>query len=129
MKGPNYRSNARLPSDAQTLPVPANRDRDDGTDYGNLYVCWNCGFPCKVGRDELGDAESVAGTSHSDYSTPSDYDTDNRIIIGGPTDSFHVLLKLDAAGDPEIIYHDFESVITGGCPFCGTRNWRGDYRG
>lgn len=126
MKGPNYRDNARLPSDAQTLPVPANRDRDDGTDYGNLYKCWNCGFNCKVGRDELGDANSVAGTSHVDYSTPADY---GKIILGGQTDSFHVLLKLDAAGEPEEIYHDFKSVISGGCPLCGTKNWRGDHRG
>ena len=129
MKGPNYKDGVVLPKDARTLSVPADRYRDDGTDYGNLYICWNCGFPCKVGRDELGGAQSVAGTSHENYSIPSDYDENGLIVLGGSTDSFHVLLELDAAGDPKEIYHEFKSVITGGCPKCGTKNWRGDFRG
>lgn len=127
MKGPNYKDGSVIPKDSQTLPVPANRDRDDGTDFRNLYRCWNCGFDCKVGRDELGGANSLAGTTHEDYSNPSHYTDDNRIILGGPEDSFVVLMELDAAGDPKEIYSDFKSVISGGCPMCGTRNWRGDY--
>lgn len=127
MKGPNYKDGSVLPKDSRTLSVPASRHRDDGTDFRNLYKCWNCGFHCKVGRDDLGGVESVAGTSHEDYSTPSDYYDSNVIVLGGPDDSFHVLLELDAAGDPKEIYHDFKSVISGGCPKCGTRNWRGDY--
>jgi hypothetical protein len=127
MKGPNYKDGSTLPKDSRTLPVPANRDRDDGTDFRNLYTCWNCGFPCKVGRDELGGIDSLAGTSHLDYSTPSDYYESNQIVVGGPTDSFLVLLELDAAGDPKEITHDFQSVISGGCSQCGCKNWRGDY--
>lgn len=124
-----WRNSRRLPKESRTIPLPGNRDRGNGLDFRKWYTCWHCGFTCKLGRDALGGTSSRAGTAYEDVITPSDPSLNdiNYSVLGGPINNFEVSLELGSDGNPKVIRHDFESVIAGGCPFCGCRNWDGKY--
>ena len=114
---------------SRTLPVYG-----EGDDEGKYFRCWNCGFICKVGRDELGDSDSSAGDEHTDYHQThhcSTYDLPDAAsryaTLGGDTGHYQVAQLKGIDGNPVTIRHDFTSDISSGCPFCGTKNYRGDY--
>ena len=143
----------RTRGDSRRIPV-RSRDNvtesngiDDRGDTGKLFRCWNCGFPCNSDRDGLGDKDSKAAVSPQIYDQKYSSDNDNTTDgstrqIGSPIHgdnngvpllrmlvvrTGHVIHKKDAAGDNVAIAHNWEPNVTGGCPFCGSRNWRGDY--
>ncbi len=129
--GPNYKHGMRLPKTIVSHPLPGSKDRGDGRDFRKWYKCGWCGFVCKLGRDELGGSESRSGESHLDYSTPSNpFDGGKSAVstLGGITDSCLVSLELDSAGDPKEILHGFKTNISTGCPFCGSKNWKGEHK-
>lgn len=117
----------KFPRRSRTLPL-----KGTGDDAGKWYRCWYCGFICNVERDELGDSDSSSGVGHIDYHSQAFGNMDatdslNRVaVIGGPLHVF-ALMELDADGSAKGIRHDFKSDISTGCPFCGSKNWRGDY--
>jgi hypothetical protein len=131
----------RIPKQSRTIPVRGHKDYGDGQDDGKYWRCWNCGFICDVERDELGDSESTDGVSHRIYDalyTGGEDMNETDAMIHGDNNgvalltmasarSGHVLLELDAAGDPMGVRLNWTPEIASGCPFCGTRNWRGDY--
>jgi hypothetical protein len=107
--------------------------RGTGEDEGKWYKCWFCGFPCKVGRDELGGSNSSSGVSHTDTYTQvfgalDSADPLNAVVcLGDDINHYHVALEADADGEPKTIRRLYESDISVGCPNCGSTNWRGDY--
>lgn len=145
--------NRRVRGDSRTRPVryednyTESNGVDDRGDTGKYFRCWNCGFICNAERDELGDEDTKAAISFQifdqEYSSDNNNTSDGSTrqigdIIHGHNDGIpllqmlvirtgHVIHQADAAGDAVTIKSNWEPVITGGCPFCGTRNWRGDY--
>ncbi len=118
---------------ARTLPLKGNLYRGDGLDANRYYRCWNCGFICNTERDALGDIDSRAGTSALTYylqsygSADRSSESSSLCVLGGSHLFYHTVLELGADGQPKPVYHPKKAVITSGCPFCGTLNWRGDY--
>jgi hypothetical protein len=133
MRKSRARDSRKRPKESRTIPLLGNQDRGNGEDFGKYYRCWNCGFTCDVTRDSLGGSQSKGADNHEDYHTPSygskDYSSElnGLSVLGGDVGHYHVALELGSDGNPKNIRHDIKSVVTGGCPFCGTMNWRGDY--
>jgi len=94
-----------------------------------------------VERDELGDSESVSGITYDTYTDyystyPYPYAQGSDVYGGGnenaPATTLllgrgPVILRAGADGQPQETYVNYVPVISSGCPFCGTKNWRGDY--
>lgn len=136
--------NKRVRKQSRTNPLRGHKDYADGRDDGKYWRCWNCGFVCDVERDELGGGDGVShtvyealytggpkkGANNTDYlETDAAIHGDNSsvpllAIASGRTG--HVLLQNDAAGDPQTVRVNWTPDVTSGCPFCDTRNWRGD---
>ena len=119
-----YKKGKPLPKLSKTLPLAGDRLKGNGEDYRKWFTCWNCGFTAKFGRDSLGGYDSRAGVSHQDAYIPSDPLINNLSVL---EDGSHVTVALGADGNPKGIEHEFEVIISGGCPLCGSLNWRGDY--
>ena len=120
----------KLIKQSRTLPVYG-----EGDDKGKYFRCWNCGFVCKVGRDELGDSESTAGDEHTDYhqthhcsTYDSSSDASKYATLGGDIGHYQVAQNiLTPDGETKFIRHKHVSDISRGCPMCGSTNYRGDY--
>ncbi len=69
--------------------------RGERDDTGKWWRCWNCGFPCNVDRDAL-DTSEHAGTGIV-YATYVDNDGVTKYKV---------------------------STTSGGCPFCGCKNYK-----
>lgn len=112
---------------AKTIPI-----HGVGEDEGRRFHCWYCRFPCDVERDTLGGDNEREGMEREDYSTPT-YGATNGdklsgiLVLGGSIEHFHVIMENGSDGNPKGILHSFKPVVAQGCPFCGSKNWRGDY--
>jgi hypothetical protein len=115
----------KLPKQSRRIPLPGNSDRGDGLDHGKYFMCWNCGFVCDVDRDELGDAETRAGDNQTSYSTPAYGNAGGNAETA--LEDYTVVMELGPDGTAKGVRHPIMSDVTGGCPFCGSKNWRGDY--
>ncbi len=73
-------------------------------DRGKYYTCWNCGYRCNMDRDELDVGESMSTLSLETVTVPDE--TAGGIVPIPATTTFIM------------------PVVTGGCPHCGTRNWK-----
>jgi len=119
-----------LRHDARTCPLSPARWEDEG----RYFRCWNCGMICDVQRDALGGSEDRGGTNsefvkdtYPDYSGWQDYfDVKKPTLIRGSSHS--VMCRLDASGDVVAPRLSYSPTVESGCSFCGSRNWRGDYR-
>lgn len=124
-----YRS--RIRRDSRTIPLHGDDERGNGLDDGRYFRCWNCGFVCNQDRDALGGPESGDGITYERFNIPtygSDGSTPGTGVarVGGSL-AATVVPELDAAGDAKQPFVYTKPVVSGGCPFCGTLNWRGDY--
>lgn len=120
MKRQRYRTR---PVHGQKRSIPLNEGdphKADDTDYKNWYRCWNCGFRVKYGRDSLGGERSQSGVGQEEY-TPL---PDQPISVVGGLDGSLVAQKLDAAGNPLTSRVYYKATVSGGCPLCGTVNWK-----
>lgn len=117
----------RLPKEFHTKLIVDETD----TDNGSFYHCANCGFTCNDKQDSLGGANSGLGISHTDIRTIS-----GGSSVGDELSSSMILRTLDNSfasgrlgsdGNPKAAVHNHVAVVSGGCPFCGTLNWRGDF--
>jgi hypothetical protein len=128
------RHSRKLRNKSRAIPLKGNKVRANGEDDGKYYRCWNCGFICDVTRDSIGGSQSGSGDNHEDFYGPAlgvkdATDKFNSLItLRGASRLSHVLLENGSDGDPKEIRHDFTSVVTGGCPLCGTYNYKGDYK-
>lgn len=115
----------RLPKESRTILLFDETD----TDNGMFYRCWNCGYICHDKRDSLGGSNSGDAISHTDFSIPATPlnagDKPYAIVID--VRKTIVSPALDSSGNPKATVHSHRAVVEGGCPFCGTLNWRGDY--
>lgn len=101
--------------------------RGAGDDSNKLFRCWNCGFTCNTDRDIYGDTASENPLSYRIY--PINQTHSGRFqglgatLIGDNGDA--VLMKLDANGNiVSTNPHNYFPVVSVGCPFCGTLNWK-----
>ena len=127
-----YRYRSRIGHNARTIPLYGHPYRGNGLDDGRWFRCWNCGFRCSKDRDSLGGPDSRDGITYEDFPVPT-YGTGGATSysgvarLGGSIGPSTVALELDAAGDAKEPDHEIKPVVSGGCPFCGSKNWRGDY--
>lgn len=113
----------KLRSDSKTVPVPGHQDFGDGEDAGIWYRCWNCGFLCSTDRETLGGADDDSLIEPTAYTTLDQYgDTAYHCQGAAGADQ----ATCEAAGGTWASER-FEPTRSGGCPLCGTLNWRGDY--
>lgn len=101
-----------------------------GEDEGKFFHCGWCGFPCDKERDSLGGSESRSGVTHENYSVESyPESTLARRLTVDANNIEHsvVMMELDGAGAEKKPEEIWRPVISGGCPLCGCKNWRGDY--
>jgi hypothetical protein len=83
-----------------------------GDDENRYYRCWNCGFRgVDIRRDELGDGRGWEVGEVQEIS----YDRFLTIESG-----FNPYVA-QGIGNRGI---GLMSIITGGCPSCGTKNWK-----
>jgi len=125
--------------ESRTIPVIG-----DGDDAGKYYRCWNCGFICDADRDALGDSDSRSGVTQIDYvkEYPSasgigggteGWSADGQVplqllTVSGGAMGRMVTLENEDDGTPKALnHHVFKPKVDSGCPFCGSKNWRGDY--
>lgn len=112
----------KLPKQSKTIPLYGDKDRGNGLDFGRFFRCWNCGWTVDIW--ESSHSGTPPGTGYTDGSSLEDSFINNQSILGG-LDEIFVSLELSADGTPKTIAHYLESVISGGCPLCGTKNWLG----
>lgn len=119
----------KVQHDARTRPLKPARWEDEG----RYFRCWNCGFVCDSQRDSLGGAEDRAGTNTEFAQTTL---PDNRWIdyFGTQVPAIlrcrgnTVLMKLGPDGVATQPMLSYSPTVEKYCPFCGSPNWRGDYR-
>ncbi len=133
LRSSHHRSR-RMARQARTIPIYGNPDRGDGLDAGVYFRCWNCGFICNTARDDLGDSQSVGGDYPEEAIRGSlgewegDQEMRSRLAtLGGPIHAFPIIELGPDGVTAKTIYQTFNATVVGGCPFCGTRNYRGDY--
>ncbi len=116
---------------------------ETGQDNGTYYRCWHCGFTCNDERDSLGGEASRNKVTHSDFAQdahPSSgsfgAETFGDLEDGGiKSASISLrggyqtvsLIQVDSSGNPRVPKHLHSVSTSGGCPLCGSANWRGDY--
>lgn len=122
---------SRIKRRARTIPLKGHNERGNGLDDGVWFRCWNCGFINSTDRNSLGGPESRDGVTVTDFAVPvhgaetgTPYSGVAR--LGGSLGAT-VAPEVDAAGDPKQSEGHFKPVVSGGCSFCGTLNWKGDY--
>jgi hypothetical protein len=124
-----YFSTRKLKKESRTIPLYGD-GVEEADENGQYYKCWNCGWVCDTERDELGGSSDRDGLTYENYSVDGFDSTpgETRLaVLGGDIEHFQVALELDAEGNPLPIDEYWRAVASSGCPFCGTRNWRGDF--
>lgn len=108
---------ARLPKQARAIPYKPKGDE-------SLFRCWNCGFICNEERDDS--SGSMAGDNHMVYSIPATGGSGkDGMIISVDIGKECVLMEQDSQGDDKTIKRIYLSVVTHGCPLCGSTNYKG----
>jgi len=123
---------SRIRRQARTIPLKGSDERGNGLDAGVWYRCWNCGFICSTDRDSLGGPESGSGVIVQDFAVPvhgAETGIPNSGIarLGGVLSQVTLALGVDDLGNTQPIEEHHMPVVSGGCPFCGTLDWKGDY--
>ena len=99
-------------------------------DTGVYMRCWNCNFIFNRDRDAQGGGgdDQGDGRQFTDAISVSEYGADplGRIEIDNNPNQHMldaVLIQEDGSGNPiEPLYTPRKVDVSGGCPFCGTRN-------
>ncbi len=130
----------RLPREKRTISVFGAVSYIDGRpekDQSNkLFRCWNCGFICNELHNNIktGDGEgyyitdkpdtpSILNIGASAYEFPES-DNTRDVSIGIERTSTAYLMMEDCMEEPVTVIHNNDSVVTSGCPFCGTKQYR-----
>ena len=100
----------------------------EGEYQGRFYKCWNCGFVND--KDQAVVADTYQGGDSSaveEFDTaPAPYGTGDTSFLLTLNTTFDTmtLMPVDANGNIVEINQPRRVVITGGCAFCGSYNWR-----
>lgn len=132
----------RRPRDSRTNPLWDETEQGNGT----YYICWWCGFTCNDKRDSLGDESTRDGKTQSDYQKPiaqgehgapptNDSLTEYKLggiasvllMTSGDHEDLTVIVRSDSDGNPIEPVHHHSTSTAGGCPLCGSKNYRGDF--
>ena len=119
-------STTKLPRRNKTQVVKGARE-----DTNKFYHCQICGFVTNIERDTLDGGEMTPdGLMVEDFieeinnSEPS---SDDTIILDNIEDSkilYHLIEDYNADGTIKDSHHSLTSKVIGGCPFCGSKNWK-----
>jgi len=136
----------RRPRDSRTVIVGDETDQDNGI----LYHCWWCGFTCNDSRDIEGGDDTPNQISYQDFTMPalggepgvygltlgqdgsSEYrggglPSTNLMLSGINLTDKIPLIRIGSDGEPQTVVHNFTATPSGGCPFCGSKNYKGNY--
>ena len=114
----------RRPRDSRRIPVADETEQDNGT----LYHCWWCGFTCNDSRDSLGGDDTPNGVTHSDFTEEALGDLSSKLMLSGIELTQRIpVSRAGSDGNPQTVVHYHSVSTNGGCPFCGCKNYRGDY--
>jgi hypothetical protein len=103
-------SRSRIPRQKRTIPIYGEKE-----DANKWFRCWNCGYICNSERDQLDTSEyGRAGITYSDTASTG------TVLADDPYTGYWVLGGVFVFNSTGGAY----PVVTGGCPFCGTKNWR-----
>ena len=135
----------RRPRDSRTVCVGDETDQDNGI----LYHCWWCGFTCNDSRDIVGGDDTPNQISYQDFTVTAEGFTGTEsgiegteyhdgglasksLMLNSPDNNeLHngviPMVRAGSDGNPQTTVHNFTATPSGGCPFCGCKNYRGDY--
>ncbi len=137
----------RRPRDSRTIPLWDETAQQNGT----YYHCYWCNFTCNDQRDTLGDESTRNGVTHEDFTVTAIGAEPGEVGAGGASEyrdagrlsatvmnngtwlvvsgirSVTPIATSDSDGNPVEPVHYFDVSTSGGCPFCGCKNYRGDY--
>ena len=109
----------KLPKRKKTIPLKGSLD-----DSGRYFKCWNCGFIADADRDKVGSGDGVIQLDKPDIAQGGFASGDPYSIMMILDDMF-TILQNDGQGNPITHYeHNQYPKSIGGCPMCGTRNYR-----
>ena len=79
-------------------------------------------------RANIADGTNVLFDDVSLKHIPNPRAASRYAVLGGDIGHHHVALNIVTPdGEPKLIRHKYTSNISSGCPFCGSKNYRGDY--
>ena len=130
----------RLPRQKRTISIFGAVSYIDGRPVKDqsdkLFKCWNCGFICNELHDNIKtgdgngyyiidkpDGPSVLNIGGSAHEFPESNDVMD-VLIKTETTSTAYMIQEDCNNEPVTVMHNLDSVVTSGCPFCGTRQYR-----
>jgi hypothetical protein len=142
----------RIRHDKRRNPVRSSpsADTEARSDEGVYFRCWNCGWVCDKNRDALGN--NVGSGDSTQYYTQyypqstqgsRSETTDYQLSLEGVTDSDvdtgaragkafarlamrrgrAIVMESSADGTAKAVRLTYESLITKGCPLCGSTNY------
>lgn len=98
-------------------------------DTGRWFFCRHCGFRCNIDRDSLDTGETGStGARTEDY--PEEAAPYGGIGMADPLTNIlveegkSVLMEISQDTSEKVIKHNNYPTTTGGCPLCGSMNWR-----
>lgn len=137
----------------RTIPLKGTSSPEgvSQSDEGKWFRCWNCGWRCNIERDTLGGENTRAGdgaqfyyqfypqSDGSDRGKTTDFELAEEGITemdDGSTGRGNIALARlamlrghavgmaqKACGSAKEIRLTYESLIYGGCPLCGSKNY------
>lgn len=113
----------KIPKRSRTIPLRGNSIRGNGEDHNKWYRCWFCGFRCDTDRDSLGGPDSQAHIVPVEYTQLDEYGSTayHCQVMAGKDET-----TCEAAGGTWASTR-YQPETSGGCPLCGSPNYRGDY--
>ena len=134
----------RIPRDSRSIPVADETAENNGT----LYHCFWCVFTCNDQRDSVGGESTPNGVIHGDFTVAakagepgvygatggaSEYRAGgtpaSSLMLSGInlTDRIGMVRASSDGTTPQVVVHNHTVSTNGGCPFCGCKNYKGDY--
>lgn len=93
----------------------------EGDDEGKYFRCWNCGQICNKDRDTLGPGTGLTILDNVEpvYNVSGQGVNAVTLVLRDN----HRMHKLTLDGSYEPVVHYNYSQVSGGCPFCGSKNY------
>lgn len=121
-------STKKLPKRNRTRVVRGARE-----DTNKFYYCQICGFVTNIERDTLNGGEMTSdGLIVEDFVEEVNIREpftgfDDTIVLDNIEDSkilFHLIDDYSLDGVVKDSHHSLTSKVIGGCPMCGSKNWK-----
>lgn len=119
--------NRHIPFSGKQLPRKKRAIQLRGTDgdAGKYYRCWNCEFINNVDVAQVGDGRGNSSmVLEYDGLAPGSFGTGDCVNLTLDNPHSIALMKSDFSGNPIPPVAPRYVVVTGGCRFCGCKNYR-----